>query len=312
MTAYNRAHLIATGIESFLRQTYPNKELVICDDCSTDNTWEVICGYASKHPNIRVFRNNQNKGFLFTINYLFTLANGAYVCICDSDDWMVDIRMEHQYQFLQAHGADAVISEYIHVREDGVPHPQKPRHDRPTRIIARTRDVYFPSGSLMIRREALKQVEGYHPYFADAFCADIYLFNEIADRFVFYYDPTHVYYYRLTPGSLTQTFNLYSLSKLALMDELFQRQRDTGTDWLKEGDLDTLEQVRARLEVDKAWRSKQYQVYAARQVDLGQYKQAWHMTRQAIINNPFNKDAYRTLFYLLRRRIQRPKEVLVS
>lgn len=79
--------LVAEAIESVLAQTNPNWELIVVDDASTDNTWEVLESYAAKDERIRVFkRDREPKGAPTCRNIGAGLANGEYLIFLDSDD----------------------------------------------------------------------------------------------------------------------------------------------------------------------------------------------------------------------------------
>lgn len=306
MAAYNREAIIASGIESFLKQTYPNAELLVCDDCSTDNTVAVVEHYAKKHPNIVLYKNERNKKFIHTINWLFAQAKGDYICICDSDDWMADNRIAHQLHILQQYGADAVISEFNHVHSDGKISPHGARSTAPFVIKENSKDVFFPSGSLFMKRSVIEKVKGYPEYFADAFCADIYFINTIAANFKLMYDPTHIYYYRLTPGSMTQAFDLYKLSKLELAHFLIKQRVETGTDFLEQQNFEALEKERVKIFNDKKWQSEQYRLYAARAIDENDFKQAARLIKKAYGSNLFSLQNYQTLLYYIRKKVAMP------
>ncbi len=62
MPTYNSTDTVVESIQSVLSQTYKNWELIIVDDRSTDNTWQVIQTYADKYDNIRVYQNKENLG----------------------------------------------------------------------------------------------------------------------------------------------------------------------------------------------------------------------------------------------------------
>lgn len=86
MTAYNRAAYIGNAIESVLANTYENFELIIVDDCSTDNTLEVIEKYRQQDSRIKVYKNETNLGDYPNRNKAASYANGKYLKYCDSDE----------------------------------------------------------------------------------------------------------------------------------------------------------------------------------------------------------------------------------
>jgi glycosyltransferase involved in cell wall biosynthesis len=87
MTAYNREKYIAESIESVLKQTYSNFELIIVDDNSTDRTKEIILSY-SKFNKIRYYFNDINLGEYQNRNKAASYARGKYLKYLDSDDLM--------------------------------------------------------------------------------------------------------------------------------------------------------------------------------------------------------------------------------
>jgi glycosyltransferase involved in cell wall biosynthesis len=304
MAVYNRPELIKKAVESFLRQTYQNCELIICDDCSTDSTLEVIKQFAKENATIKWHQNKTNQGFITTINWLFSIADGEYVCICDSDDEMATNRIEHQLSVLNLFQADAVISGMAKIDKYGNLIPNKPLSNSPVQVTPDTKQVQYPSGSLFMHKRVIEKVKGYHSYFSDAFCGDIYLINTIATQFKLIYDPTPVYYYRLTEGSMTQTFNLYHLSKLELAKELIQQRKDTGTDLLEQNNFEALEEERLKIIKNKKWRAEQYRLYASRAIDEGKFKTARNMISLSLRSNPFSWLSYKTVFYLVRSSVK--------
>lgn len=103
-TAYNRSKYIAQAIDSFLMQkTNFNFEIVISDNCSTDNTVEIVEAYIEKYPDkIRLFKSDKNYGLL--INYIksISVAKGKYIATCDSDDyWTDEYKIQKQVDFME-------------------------------------------------------------------------------------------------------------------------------------------------------------------------------------------------------------------
>jgi len=94
MPTYNVEKFILSTIDSILKQTYENWELVIVDDKSTDKTDEILLDYKNKDNRIRFFRNELNLGFTKNVNKAFNLACGKYCVKFDADDLMRDDFLE--------------------------------------------------------------------------------------------------------------------------------------------------------------------------------------------------------------------------
>ena len=91
--AYNTAPYIHRAIESSLRQTHPNIEVLVVNDGSTDDTLKVVEEYAAKDERVRVF-TQENAGVSAARNYGIREAKGEYVTMLDSDDWLEDDAVE--------------------------------------------------------------------------------------------------------------------------------------------------------------------------------------------------------------------------
>ena len=118
LPTFNRARFIAQAIDSVLRQTFADWELNIVDNCSTDGTWEIVNSY--KDPRIRTFRNEENKGMVFSWNRAVELSRGQYVCFLADDDWFAPNRLERLLQFLQSNPDYWGVCDYlVEVDEDG-------------------------------------------------------------------------------------------------------------------------------------------------------------------------------------------------
>ena len=85
ITAYNREKLIVEALESVLKCTYKNIEIIIVDDGSTDNSFSIINQYAERYSHIRCFRT-QNQGPAAARNYAIAESIGEYILPLDADD----------------------------------------------------------------------------------------------------------------------------------------------------------------------------------------------------------------------------------
>lgn len=89
LASYNGSKYISEQLDSILSQTFQDFELIICDDCSTDNTMQLLNEYASKDSRIKVYRNEKNLGFKKNFEKAISLCNGEYIALSDQDDiWM--------------------------------------------------------------------------------------------------------------------------------------------------------------------------------------------------------------------------------
>ncbi len=101
MATYNRANLISRTIESLLKQTFKDWELVIPDDGSKDNTAEVVKEWEKKLPNLIYIKSDINQGISRNYNLGFSKAKGEYIAMIDDDDpWSDPKKLEKQVKFL--------------------------------------------------------------------------------------------------------------------------------------------------------------------------------------------------------------------
>lgn len=96
---YNRAHLVGRAIRSVLDQTYQDFELIVVDDGSTDNTYEMVKGF--NDPRIRYIRHEQNKGSAAARNTGINATQGKYMAFQDSDDEWLPEKLEKQMRIFE-------------------------------------------------------------------------------------------------------------------------------------------------------------------------------------------------------------------
>ena len=103
MTAYNREQFISEAIESVLAQDYTNFELIIVDDCSSDNTVEIANSYKNIDPRIQVYLNERNLGDYQNRNQAASYATGDLLMYVDSDDTIESSSLEFIVQQFSEH-----------------------------------------------------------------------------------------------------------------------------------------------------------------------------------------------------------------
>ncbi|MBR2988532.1 MAG: glycosyltransferase family 2 protein, partial [Clostridia bacterium] len=92
MPTYNSAKFIGESITSVLNQTYTDWELIIVDDCSTDNTEEIVTSFGDER--ISYIKNEVNSGAAVSRNRAIDLAQGKWIAFLDSDDLYKSEKLE--------------------------------------------------------------------------------------------------------------------------------------------------------------------------------------------------------------------------
>lgn len=118
--SYNTGRFIEETIQCVLNQTYTNWEMIIVDDCSTDNTDEVVKPFLSD-PRIRFLKNDKNNGAAVSRNRALREARGKWVAFLDSDDLWVPEKLERQIGFMEKNDCHFSYTDYIEVDDDGSP-----------------------------------------------------------------------------------------------------------------------------------------------------------------------------------------------
>ena len=110
MPAYNTGAYIKDSIDSVLAQTYKNWELIIVDDCSTDNSMQIVKEYNDSR--IIILQNEKNSGAAISRNYGLREAKGRYIAFLDSDDIWVETKLEKQVNFIKENDYAFIYSDY--------------------------------------------------------------------------------------------------------------------------------------------------------------------------------------------------------
>ena len=118
MSAFNAEATLDYAVRSILNQSHHNLELLICDDCSSDQTAAKLIEWR-RDPRVRVFRSQANQGPYNIRNALLERAKGDYLTFQDADDLAHPQRIERQLIALRQSDADAVFGRWIRVRPDG-------------------------------------------------------------------------------------------------------------------------------------------------------------------------------------------------
>lgn len=160
MGIYNCAPYLQKALDSLYAQTFQDFEIILCEDGSKDNTYEVAMQNVDSHPNIKLLRNERNLGLNVTLNNCLAVAEGDYIARMDGDDISLPTRFEKEVHFLDTHPEYAIVScPMIYFDEEGdfregkaIECPQKKDFVHGTPIC---------HAPCMVRRETYEKVNGY-------------------------------------------------------------------------------------------------------------------------------------------------------
>lgn len=160
LPVYNGSLYLREAVDSILRQSFEDFELIIIDDGSSDNSAEIILSYAD--PRIRFYRQ-KNVGLAATLNRGIALSTGKYIARQDQDDVSLPERLARQVDFLEVHPDYGMVGTWASILEDRKETGRAHRHpeDDLRLRFALMFDNPFVHSSVMVRRALLEKVGGY-------------------------------------------------------------------------------------------------------------------------------------------------------
>lgn len=171
LPVHNGERYLRSSIESILRQTYKQIQLLVIDDGSTDRSRTIVNDFAAEDGRITLCPNGSNLGLIGSLNKGLGLATGEFVARQDADDISCPSRVERQIQFLQAHPEVGIIGsamDCIDEKNRPLGHFRHPESDAAIRFGMLFDNVFIHT-SVMFRRELLKRHElSYDPAFKHA------------------------------------------------------------------------------------------------------------------------------------------------
>jgi glycosyltransferase involved in cell wall biosynthesis len=233
MATYNGQEYLAQAIESALRQTYPSLELVIVDDCSSDESARVVERYLSD-GRISFVRNARNVGVAASRNRALTLATGELITFLDQDDVWLPHKLEIQVAAIKAHPEVGLMhADYARIDPEGVLLPAyqalpAERFDNPAAPVD-VRDVFpeiFISNNIqpltsMIPRKVIDAVGFFE---ADLPGVDDYeLWLRIALRYPVGQVQTILGYWRKHPGQQSNKGHKMLTIRIKALDLILKR-----------------------------------------------------------------------------------------
>ncbi len=121
LATYNGAKFLREQLDSILAQSMENFEVIICDDCSTDDTLQILQEYACKDSRFKIFSNKSNLGFKKNFEHILSLCKGEFIAFCDQDDIWESNHLEILYKNIGENdclGANSIIIDEMGVSQN--------------------------------------------------------------------------------------------------------------------------------------------------------------------------------------------------
>lgn len=223
MPIYNARRFVAEAIESVLAQTHEHLELILIDDCSTDDTLQILQAYAQRDQRICIMVNEQNQGVARSRNRGILAAQGAYIALLDSDDAWEKTKLEKQLRLARDQDAEIVYGavDFVDEKSRVIKTFHVPETTDYREMLTR---CFFICSTVVIKAEILKA----HPFRTEFYHEDYLLWTELLMLKAKAVGVTDVVaYYRQIAGSRSYSkvkaaFNRWKIYRKALHMSVWQ------------------------------------------------------------------------------------------
>lgn len=162
MGIYNCASTLCEAIDSILGQTFTDWQLVLCDDGSSDETYQLASMYQKQYPEqIILLKNPKNMGLNYTLNRCLAHSEGKYIARMDGDDISLPTRLEEEANFLDLHPEYAIVSTPMIFFDENGDWGKCSCIEKPCKQDFIKHSPVHCHAPCMIRREAYLHVGGY-------------------------------------------------------------------------------------------------------------------------------------------------------
>ncbi len=200
---YNNGKFFYKCLESIEKQTYSNIEVVIIDDCSTDDSRSVILEQIADKPHFHFYENEENRGYAYSLHRGINLSTGEFVARVDPDDAIYDNAVEESLKNLHAKNIIATYSQIMMCNDNLEAQNIYPR----TRSVKSGNKLFFNinnevSHFFAFKKSAYLQTEGINVNLRSSVDFDLYLKLYEIGSFHFITQP--LYLYRQHQGGISQ------------------------------------------------------------------------------------------------------------
>ena len=226
---YNVEKYIAAALNSICNQTYRNLQIIVIDDCSTDNTYQIAKKIAESDSRILLLKNEKNSKIVKTLNYGLEFATGDFIARMDGDDTCTPERLEKQLKFLLENPEYSLVGSHVNTIDENDVLIGK--LEMPTDQSSISKNLKYSSPVLHIwlaKSEVYKKLEGYREI-PGAEDYD-FLLRMYTENFKFTNLNSFEYSVRIRDGNTTSTigFNQRLMSNYVV--QLFNERNSFGVD----------------------------------------------------------------------------------
>ena len=239
MPAFNVYNYIEESIDSILNQTESDFELLICDDGSTDGTYEILQRKLSEDKRIKLYKNSKNLGNLKTTNFLFKECKGRFIGIQDADDISINTRLKLLCSELEKDSDLYLVgSNYLITDENLNPLScgKIPYSDDEIKSEIDKSVPHILYGSILFRREILDKIGDFRSIFNRKGFADLDWLYRVCENFKVKNIKEVAYYYRQNGINKYPRKSIIEFFGLELLVQAHKHRINGLNDFLEEND----------------------------------------------------------------------------
>lgn len=169
---FNVEEYVIRCLDSLAIQTYPNIEVLIVNDCSTDNTKQIVSDYVQQHKNFKLINQPKNLWPGQARNVGIDASSGTYIAFVDSDDFCTSDRIEKQVAYMESNPYIEILGTLYYEHLNGKDYPIKPR-DIHQEVLDGTAPVHNPT--CIIRKNVFEKYWAFDKRFEFAEDTEFYL-----------------------------------------------------------------------------------------------------------------------------------------
>lgn len=208
---YNAATSIMDTLQCVINQTYKNIEIIICDNCSTDNTVELIHELSDSRINLSI--NNENLGMVGNFNMVLSKANGTYVKLLCADDIIISDCIEKEVNVFLSHPDKNIVmvtAEKYVINSQGETlftkrFPGKEGIYDGIKVLRKSfrfgTNIFGEPGAVLFLNDAIKKAGDIEIPEKLTYVVDLQLYTQILKQGKLYVLKEFLFYFRLTPTS---------------------------------------------------------------------------------------------------------------